>query len=165
ESAEEPVGFRVTEDAGANGGRALVVSRQTEDTEALARFPVLLPEPGPYRLFARVDAREGLETPLRFSFDGGPEMRLAPAPTGGYRFLPVTGEEAKAALPAAGGELREGSALVRGGRLELAGVPSRPARLVYGEGAGDGSLRARITFGEPRAGALHAARMAVVFDW
>lgn len=165
EGAPEPVGFYVVSDAAATGGRALATSQEAATREAVARYPITLPEAGPYHVHARVDVRETDRTALRFSFDDGPEHVLATTPTGGYRFVSIDGGATDTRLDAAGGDVAEGSACVRAGRLELTGTPSLPARLTYGDRRGGGSVRGTVTFGEPRPGGLHAARALVVFDW
>ncbi|MFG0320290.1 MAG: hypothetical protein ACF8XB_23655, partial [Planctomycetota bacterium JB042] len=165
EGAAERDGFAVVDDPAATGGRALRASRQVETEDAVATFPLTLPAPGPYRVFARIDAAADATAPLRFRIDDGPEATLEPTPTGGYRFVTVAAAATSTALPEAGGDVVSGSAAVRGGRLEMDGGAARPARLTYGVGRGRGAVGAEVVFGDPPPSGLHAARVEVVFDW
>jgi len=165
ESAPEREGFFAEADPAASGGRALVVGQRSDGADAIARFPITIPEAGPFRIHARVDVREMDTTPLRFQFDDHPEMFLDASPTGGYRFLPVARGEVSTALPAAGGDVLTGAACVEGGRLAMFGSSGRPAFLAWGDGTGKGSVTAEVAFGSPGPGALHATSLVVAFDW
>ncbi len=185
ERASEMEGFFVENDPSANGGKALGVSQEaTPAAPARARFELMLPESGAYRIFARVrSVAAGKPAPLTFAIDDAPAAAIEGAPTQAWQFLPVSlaaaaRELQSARLDAAGATVRSGAASVEGGVLVLNGSPSRPARVDFdsvatgatgatgasgGSAVDAGRLSARVQLTRPRPREAHVAGAWLLF--
>ncbi len=163
EAFARATGFYVADDEAASGGRALRVGQEGANGSAEAEFDLMIPESGPYTIFARVLVEPEADG-LTFRFDDGPEVALQCEPTGGYRYVAVAGSSGSSRLDEAGGDVVTGGAEVKGGRLHLFGSGARPARFDFGRAFASGALNATVRFAEPSRDELHQAALLAVFD-